>query len=416
MRVVDYIHLAIKNLSRRKKSATIGIILISFAMLIFVISLSYTTCFLDAMNKAINKNIAYRTIVLVDFEESSEVMLEKALQISHVQYAVDEDEYFTMAEVIKVGEQEVEKEYLGFYGANSNVEPNIIAGRGILENEKGVCIIPEKFYPYDESEGIDDKKIIDGKNLIGKNITISYYSQDCTGEVEVINKTFEKTFTVVGVYNQEDSVNEYDECYISFEDVADIERDREKNTIYKENVIVVGGNCIYIMIDEAENVQTALSQIRELGGRALVRSVTNIDTMRIIKLVCVIVSAVLISIALINITISSVKSVIERKYEIGMQKAIGYKNKNIQGILLTENCLIGIIAYVIAIIIAIIITYLVQTKLVPETPGLIIIGIKLKFDICMLAFALSIVVPTVSSLISNIFALKKTPVSLNKER
>ncbi len=414
MSIRDYIFLASKNLSIRKKSVCISIFLISLAILILVMSLSYANCFLDAMDRAINENISYRTIAVMDYGDiTKEEMLEKVDSINNVEKVILQSNYQTGVKLINIEDRFFKDSSISIQGASNKIQPNIIAGRGFDKDELGVCIVPEKFYPYDE---FDPEKIIDGKSLIGKKIKIEYYSIDYRTFKSSINKAFNKEFTVIGVYNPNENVDDYSYCYIPFEDIENIVKDIKDNTLYKEKTIIVEDKGLFAIVDKAENVEKVLNDIQSLNCRAIIRSVANTDLMNVIKTICLIVFGIIIVIALINIIISSIKSIIDRKYDIGMQKAIGYKNKYIQGILFMENIIIGVLSYVIAIIVALVLNFVVNKYVVNNDIQLHLIGLNLDIITCIIAFVISIIIPTISSALSSVLTLKRTPVTLNKER
>lgn len=411
MRLSDYLYLASKNLSRRKKSVVINVFLIMIAMLIFIVALSFTNHFLNAMNKAINQNISYRTIAVLDYDENSQKeLMDQISQINFVERVMTSEEYETRVELKELDGN------ISLIGADHEITPNIIAGRGILPGENGVCIIPEKFYPYNDLyQNFDPEKIIDGKSLIDKKIKITYHSYDFSNGVNTLNQTFEKELTVIGVYNQDENINDYNYCYASFEDVQAINKELEENTIYAENVIYFKANSIYTIVDEAKNVEEVLNEIRNLDCRAIIKSTANIELIDTINLVFLIIFIFLCIISIISITVSSIKSISERKYEIGMQKAIGYKNKEIQKILLTENFLIGIFSYIPTLILAMLIVYFVKVIMIPSNFQLQQIGVGLDFSVCFIAFIISLCIPLFSSILCGKKILQKTPISLNKE-
>lgn len=415
MRINDYIRLATKNISRRKRSVVVSVVLVSLSMLIFIIALSFTRCFLDSMERAINKNISYRSIAIMDYGGvSQEDMIEKISQIPNIEKVVSQDRYEIGADIKKVENENVNGELI-LQGADKGIAPNITFGRNFYENEKGVCIIPEKFYPYDLYEDFNKDKIIDGKNLVGQEIEIKYYAYDYTSHNRKIYKEFKKKLQVIGTYDQDDSLNYYNCCYVSFDDIDDMLIDIEMNSKLNEDIIYVKNNGIVAIVNEAKNVEAALENINEVECRATIRSVANTELINVIDIVAFIISSFLIIIAIINISLSSIKSMMERKYEIGMLKAIGYKNRNIQGILFAENLLIGIISYIVTIILAIVINYFIQLKIVLVNFQLQQIGLKLNTTICIIALIISIIAPTLSSVFCNKKALKMSSVSLSKE-
>lgn len=416
MKIRDYIFLATKNLSRRKKTIIVNSILIFIAVFVFITALSFSNSIKRNMDRAILKNISYRSIVVTGIPKSdAENVMNKVGQIENVIKVIPSEEYTTGEKIIKIGQYEYSGN-LSIIGSDETTQPNIVKGRGIKAGEQNVCIIPKKFYTDYTVFNYDKTKYIDGEELLGKKIEIEYYSYDESSDDVKIKDRYTKEFEVIGIYNAEENAIEANTAFVSYADLEEIIKNREDNTIRNPNVIYSNNSSIIAIVDNSLNVETALLEIQNLGYRAIVRSVANIQLVNIINIVTIIVSTFLIVIAVINIAGSSIKSIYERKYEIGMMKAIGYKNKEISRILFTENLIISIGAYVLALIVSILSMQIMRKKIFEKFYELDNMGIKMDFKICLIALVVAIIVPTISSLICGKKVFRETPVSLNKER
>jgi len=135
---------------------------------------------------------------------------------------------------------------------------------------------------------------------------------------------------IIGVYNAEEYIMDGNDLFVPFSIISKIENDREENWIKDPNTIYAGSNMIYAIVNNALNLDESFEKISSLGYRSIIRSTTNTAIIIVINTVVGIIVGVFLLIVLINITSSTLKSIDERKYEIGMLKAIGYKNRNIQ--------------------------------------------------------------------------------------
>ena len=108
------------------------------------------------------------------------------------------------------------------------------------------------------------------------------------------------------------------------------------------------------------------------------------------------------------------KAINDRKYEIGMLKAIGYKNKNIKIMLLFENLVIGIGAYLIGLVISIISMYSLKIFVFSKNIDFDKLDVNLNIWVCLIALIFSIIVPTIASYLGGKGIFNKTPLSLNK--
>ena len=64
MTIIDYINIAYKNLSRRKKYCISSFILIFIAVIVSILLLTFSKGIRETIDKAINNNLSYRTIVI----------------------------------------------------------------------------------------------------------------------------------------------------------------------------------------------------------------------------------------------------------------------------------------------------------------------------------------------------------------
>ena len=414
MRVKDYIFLAKSNLSRRKKSVFISCFLIVVSMLVLILSLSFTISMKSAMNKAILKNISYRTIVINGkSKEDIPRIMEDVKSVSNVIKVVSQKEYSYGSSNFYISG----KEYNGsinLLGADKDIQPNIIAGREIEKNEKLVCIIPKEFYPYNSTEKYQKDKVIDGESLIGKEIKINYNSYYYKPAESILKNTFSKTFTVIGVYDNEESFSNNNDCYISFDDIYEIQETIENDSEIIDQIVVFP-NSVYAIIDSSDNMKKAVEDIQNLGYNATPRSVANIDLINVINVVAILITVVILLIVVVNLVISSIKSINDRSYEIGMLKAIGYKDKNIQNIVFTENLIIGVLSYIITLIFAFILMLIAKYKIVSGNRELVMMNININLIVCLIAFLISTIIPILTAKVSARKALTKTIVQLNKE-
>lgn len=416
MKISDYIFLARVNLSRRKKSVIINSILIVVSMLILILSLSFTKNLEELIDKAILNNISYRTVVISGgMDKTADKIIEDVKGLDHVVEVMDQMDYTTGASNFIIDGKE-EEGYISFLGASSDIHPNVILGRNIGENETNVCIIPKNFYPYGSNKHYDKDRIINGEELIGKKLNIKYNSFYYNGSETVVKDEFTKEFEIIGVYDNKENVSNMNECYISFDDVYEICDTSEKNSVKADNVVFGESKTAFAIIDNPLNVDSVIEEINDLGySRVMPRSIANTDLVNIVNVVGILVTSVILIIVISNLVISSIKFINEKGYEIGILKAIGYKNKNIRNIIYYENILIGLISYIIAIIISIISIIFFKNNVVEGDYSLEIININLDIIVCIIALIISIIIPLISASISSRKALKKSIVELNKE-
>lgn len=421
MKIKDYIFLANKNLSRRKKGVISNTILIAISVIICLLVISFNICLSNYMNRALVNNIAYRSIVVLGVpEEKQEDVINSIKEIDHIAKVIPEKEERTMTTIYSDFFDEYEENMrLSFKGADVNIQPSVIQGRNIENGETNVCLIPNKIYygkySQNKEQVYDREAYINGEDFLGKKINIYYFSYDESNGERIRKETFTEEFEVIGIYD----VDEYpfeDNLFVSFEDVIKINKNVEENTVLNPNVIYSGPDeQIIAYVDNSLNLNNTMEKVEELGYRCIVRSTVNTYIVVIINVVTAIVLSVLMIIVLSSITTSSIKAIDDRKYEIGILKAIGYKNKNIKTILLFENLIIGIRAYLIGLIISIISMYLIKIFIFNKNIDFDRLNVNLNVWVCIVALIFSILIPTIASYFGGKGIFKKTPLSLNKE-
>lgn len=418
MKISDYIFLAKKNLSRRKGSVISITILITIAVIISILSFSFTTSLQNSMDKAINKNISYRTIAVMGAKEYTlEDEIKKIEEDENLSKVVDIKDYEGYVNLLELAD-DFDSQMVCLMGTNKDLQPNVVKGRNFEDDEEKVCIIPDKLYTDYLSESYDKDKYIDGKSLIGKEITVEYYAFDYSnGDTNPIkNKTFNEEYTVVGVYDPQESLIYGNVVFVNFSDLGRINQNVKDNTILDPKVRYSSNTTVMAIVNDAENVDSSLKRIESLGYRAVVRSTIDTNIVLIVNIATDIVLVILASIILTNIVTSSIRAISERKYEIGIMKAIGYKNSNIQLIMLCENMIIGVRAYLIGLIISIITKECLTKFLIDKNYSLSQLNIKINVNICIIVILIIIVCHVISSVLASKKFLKETPVSLNKER
>ena len=84
--------------------------------------------------------------------------------------------------------------------------------------------------------------------------------------------------------------------------------------------------------------------------------------------------------------------------------------------LLFENLIIGVSAYIIGMIISIITMLIVKVNILDKSVDLSKLNCNLNLWVCIIALLFSVMIPAIATYLSGKSILKKTPISLNKER
>lgn len=263
----------------------------------------------------------------------------------------------------------------------------------------------------------------DLNQIIGKEITMTY-----SGYINQALVEFDKTFTVSGVaneldigisnvyYNYEDVQTWLESCkikkdqtlykYITDNSVAyeftvtDIANTKEVSDYINDKA---NGGVGKISIMGASSNETGLGAfniaivVKQIFAQLIMMAQAVISIFIIIALV---VSSIMTSIVLYS-------SIVERKTEIGIIKAVGGRNKDVIRIFESEAILMGIFSGVVGIVISFLSAPLIEKVISKvlnlDLPGIITIPLsKIPFTEITFPFATIIVIIAFSALVSGI--------------
>lgn len=310
----------------------------------------------------------------------------------------------------------------------------VIAGKTLDESPIFSCIVPDLFYPYDDhyNEQTGEKtdlKYIDGESLIGQTITVVPFGgfYECTynyegveeglGESDIANlPALEYKLKVVGVYyDAPTQFGNYDTVFYSEETGRKIEEMALKTSnidLSSETSRVANWwknkslRIHYVEVDDYENIPEVQNRLGELGfflpdSMFMVpESVSNMAN--ILSLPCYILIFAIAVICIINIVQSTTSSLKKRKSEIGLLKAVGYKDRQILLCLCYEQLSLTIKGFVIggglsAVFIAVA-NFINYHRTFNDR--LYIVNWGEYFIFLLIAFAVAVIVPLLCQLIT----------------
>lgn len=395
MKILDYYLMSINNIKGNKKSFLRNSILIGISLSILTLSSIATSSINNVLEKNIKNNLSYRSIYVTNYENiDQKTFIKNIEEIKNVAKAIPQEAYSTNIDIDSI-DGEKSSGALSLIGSDNDISPQIIAGRKIEKNEKNVCIVPKKFQPQNLENSTNDNEIIDGEDLLNKEIEIVYHNYDYSKEYPQRINTIKEKYRVVGVYDQEINMGEYYECYINFEDVLKIQNEITKNSNYINEF-----DPILAIVDNSENVEPVMNELKKLGYNVLLRSVPNTELIDIIESICTVLSICTMIIALSNIIINVIKTAEERKYELGLLKAFGYNKRNLWYSIIMESVITAITGFILSCIfvsIVVGILYLVLQNASSELR-------KIKFIIGYKTFLYSFFMALIISMFGNVIA------------
>lgn len=410
MKILDYYSLAYMNLKRNKAFFIKNILLITISVLILMLSSVANDSINNVFDRNIKYNISYRSIYVGNSNRiDNETFIENIEEIEHIQKVVEQNSYNVNVDLTKINNEDISGR-ISLYGANKSISPEIIKGKKIEDNEKNVCIIPKKLYTGSVEEKIDESKFINGEDLLGKEITISYSKYDYSKEVPEVISVVEENFKIVGIYDVEDNMGQPNECYINFDDVLEI-----SNTILENSNFDNEFDPVIAIVDNSENVEQVLTDLKDLNYYTDLRSKPNETMLVIINILGITISICVLILSLFSIIINSIKTSKDRTTELGLLKALGYTPKNIWKIIVTESFIIGGFSYLLACIISFILYGIINIAINNSNFEIQKLQLIINYIPYIYCLIIAIIVPMFGNVISSIKIVKKSAISNSKE-
>ncbi|WP_026894519.1 ABC transporter permease [Clostridiisalibacter paucivorans] len=218
---------------------------------------------------------------------------------------------------------------------SKEISKEIIAGRAIRE-DTNVAVIPKYFYPdyFNETKFLkDDIEYLNGENYIDKTITVEYYSYDYMDTTFKINRTYNYTFKVIGVYDNVNTLNESYDIYIPYKDMKKIQTNIEQNSNEQTE-----SKQIYALVDNYAHMDTVIEDLKNnnvyFKRQAKVGYIGELA--RYIYVLGNLLSIFVFGIGGSYIMITTIKAIKNCTMEIGLLKSMGYTNNIIRNIIITN--------------------------------------------------------------------------------
>jgi len=239
--------------------------------------------------------------------------------------------------------------------------------------QEGKKLLRGKYIDSDKAnEIVIGYDLFSSDDYFGKNIKIG-------DSIEISNKKYK----VVGVLDDTGNVNTDRKIYMSLENLREISNAGEKEVdgiyaIAKDNAdIETTGEEIEKVLEKFRKEEdfVVTTPIKEAENRA--------ETLQAVSIVVVGIAAISLLVGGIGILNSMYTSVLERRKEIGVMKAIGARRNDILGIFLIEAGIIGLIGGIIGTIGGFLIAFMVN--IIGKFTGT---EINVSFDITIILVAL----------------------------
>ena len=319
--------------------------------------------------------------------------------------------------------------YLNIWSLFKNEKRSVIAGKTLDESPVLSCVVPSDFYPFEVEDENKKPDYIDGEGLIGETITVKACNDDLMQDYNMVGDfgststldlpAIEYKLKVVGTYYLSPTeTGYYDSIYISEETATKILDDAlTKGGYSKDNETTVGKwwndlslRTHYVVVDDFENIESVYNALTDMNvccaddsELGIQDSIVNTSNIFSFASVFLIISTVLLS--AIMIIQSTANALSLRKSDIGLLKAIGYKNSQIFACLYCEQLRVTFTGFAVGTIISII--FAAVSNLFFANRNFIDRLYIINWENFGILLAISFLIVTVVPLICQLIALRK---------
>ena len=243
-----------------------------------------------------------------------------------------------------------------------------IAGKALAESEEFTCMVPSVFYPdFDVDTLNEDVDFLDGRTFIGKTLHLKSdkfaFPIEQYSDVDVPPTEF--TLKVVGVYDIKKTAFTPGDILVSYDtgvllDKLCMEHVKQENPIGYQAVMDQredGAHDYYsIVIDDSRHVQQVIQGLDEIGVKDCTPNYIIYDTFKLFVSVVNVAGRAftfaVLGLAVLNIFLAVHNAMTERTKEIGLLKAIGYKDRQVFLSMYLEQLKIGLKSFCIAAVLS----------------------------------------------------------------
>ncbi len=437
MKINCYNFLAKANLIGSKKSKTVFVLI-----LLSVVSLTLILSFAFAVNGQLEayKNDDWARRILIDppllngenFAPLDEKILAEIEQIEYVQ-SVDMNNgmQYQFFNIINIEEENTKKptskelivEARSLYKTQKK---EVIAGKTLDESPVFSCIIPHLFYPFKgEDAYVENVTYENGEDYLGKVITIKpigkyyetlYHKEDGSGGYVsdwLYLPALQYKLKVVGVYNASMAVcGGPDTILVSNETGVEIQNmalHALKNQGFIDAFQALQNNpevhSYTILVDHYDHIAEVQKELERLHVYYLPHTEYTLpDSVQLLSAVFTgagnFLTFAILVLAVVNLFLSVSGALADRKGEVGLLKAIGYKDRQVFFCFYLEHVKIALRAFVLGALLSgaavLCINWINGSG--PFQNRIYVIRWEDFWLLCLLSFAIAVLVPLLCQL------------------
>ena len=343
MNLGDLLNYSIIFIKRNPKSLFLLLINI-ICFFSFVVSITISSTYYRTIKSIYNyNNLVNMVSVDLSNNKNKDEVIEKLKQINHVSDIIHQ-KYFDMTP----GINNDSNASIWLYPLTKNTHLHSYSYSKLLEQDE--IVIPENYYPYPYDEtNIDLKnyKIVDGKSLIGKTITIKYSVFDYKKNKTIETKNLD--LKVVGTYNQNYGGYSMGDCFVSISTLMFLDKNSKINL--SENQIT---DKYYLQVDKNSNINNVRKELKRQGFVSEGAPVeVNNDNYNIFVYGILSISFASLLFCIFIKSLFIKKNINDNRKNLILNKIIGFENNDLISIELINYYIVDFISVFIVVILSI---------------------------------------------------------------
>lgn len=425
MKLSRYLFLSYVNLTRRKGGAALFILTLTLTLAALMTTLSLIEGWGDYYQRNYTDNLAYRRMFIkyygTRYTDEERLALVKAQE--HVLSASFGDGVagLTLPELTEFGTEQSGE--LCVWEVEDTVLPDLLAGRPYEKGETNAIVIPKYLSTKvmaDTDGAIPEEEIIDGEQFLGQVKEFEYYGTNPqTEEYEVLETL---PLKVVGVYDNYKYFTLANECYAAPGTVTDlliqqhnyrVELNAGQPGQLPDNIRILAYSD---SIDNNMAIRSALGEVGLEVGWGVLYDQSGVDMRKVIGHYGMLFFWILFAVTVLASSMTMFLSVRSRRGELGLLKAVGYRNRNIWGMVVTEGILQCLVSLALAVLLTV--AALAVTHWLVVVPNQFLnhrLFLSLSGQSVLIALAVSFGAPLLGIVASVVEAVRIPPTEALKE-
>ena len=347
MKLNDYVRLVFINIKSTKMASVLFLIVSIVILFLGNVFININPNYSAYVEKVFKEDVDMRTILVYKEGLDYESTINDVLKINNVVFSYNQQFNYMNVKLDIISNNELG---LNIKPATNTFSPTIIMGRKLKDFDEMICPL----YLGKVSEPKTREHLISMKKYLNKYVNISYNSYEIDDiRSPKVNKSFNKTIKIVGLYDNVLSSESYNECYMLSEELikmVDESQDVYTENFLKDNVVQNTGVFTNVILDDVENLGVVRLELEEKGY--VTTEGASFDTSFFNKLKNISYTGLIIVLALLLfVFLIFISSVVKNtKNSIALYKLFGFREKDLIFIMSFQVVFLTCLAYIISLL------------------------------------------------------------------